>query len=78
MRIAIFEESDNIRGGLVKGSKIRAFDLEIGALGVASIDDGFLENPVFVGKNREKQDFAPVYSINNVFLYDLFINSNSL
>ena len=38
MRIAIFEESDNIRGGLVKDGKIRAFDLEIGALGAASID----------------------------------------
>ena len=38
----------------------------------------FLENPVFVGKYGEKKDFAPVYSINNVFLYDLFINSNSL
>ena len=32
----------------------------------------------FVGKYGEKKDFAPVYSINNVFLYDLFINSNSL
>lgn len=50
MRIAIFEESDNIRGGLVKNGKIKAFDLEIGALGVASIDEGFLENPVFTGE----------------------------
>jgi hypothetical protein len=32
----------------------------------------------FVGKYIEKKDFTPVYSINNVFLYYLFINSNSL
>lgn len=56
MRIAIFEESDNIRGGLVKGGKIRAFDIEIGALGVASIDEGFLENPVFTGEEFEIED----------------------
>jgi 2-keto-4-pentenoate hydratase/2-oxohepta-3-ene-1,7-dioic acid hydratase in catechol pathway len=50
MRIAIFEESDNIRGGLVFGDKIRAFDIEIGALGIASIDEDFLQNPVFTGE----------------------------
>ena len=40
----------------VKDGKIRAFDLEIGALGAASIDDGFLENPVFTGEEFDIED----------------------